>query len=342
VQLATMKNKLCFIGVNVIAALLQILPARAAVALGRFVGVIAGQFFKREREIMDTQLKFAFGDNDTRVRSTPNQTFSHVGETVVESFILPKLLRSRPAVANRRPSFYSIETKGHECVDYLLDNNLGAIALSAHIGSFELLAAFHVRYGAKVSVIGRLPNYPALARTLGEMRTDYGVQTIWRNDRGAAAKLIAAIKNKHFIAVLLDQDTALENNFSNLMGLPAAVPVLPVKLAIKYNLPIFSTFIVRTAPLKHLVISERLHYDANGENPAQFILDEYNRRFEKLVFEYPGQWVWWHRRWRRRPGVDYAKSNNLPSTQEYIQWLSEQRALKHKNAETSQTQLTVK
>jgi hypothetical protein len=55
------------------------------------------------------------------------------------------------------------------------------------------------------------------------------------------------------------------------------------------------------------------------------ILKEYCRRIEAVIAEHPGQWLWWHRRWRRRPGIDYnANPDQLLGAKDYVTWLREQ------------------
>ena len=52
------------------------------------------------------------------------------------------------------------------------------------------------------------------------------------------------------------------------------------------------------------------------------VLEVFSARLESLVRQYPEQWYWWHRRWRRRPGIDYQSTPELlRSTAEYITWL---------------------
>ena len=207
-------------------------------------------------------------------------------------------------------------------VEKLRETKSPAIALSGHIGCFELLAAYHQLAGLSVTVVGRNPNYASLDQLLADLRASYGVKTVWRSDPGGLGKIIRALKQGGVIAVLIDQDTNLDNGFSPFFGVEAASPITPIKLALKHQIPIFSSFIVRTGHLKHQVIAQELPYDSSDPDAVKNILGEYNRRLEALIRRYPEQWFWWHRRWRRRPGVDY-KSNPelLPSTNQYLGWL---------------------
>ena len=59
-------------------------------------------------------------------------------------------------------------------------------------------------------------------------------------------------------------------------------------------------------------------------NPEEYIIEEYSKTLENLIIKYPDQWVWWHRRWRRRPEIDYKQYPELlPSSIEYVRWIQE-------------------
>jgi KDO2-lipid IV(A) lauroyltransferase len=142
------------------------------------------------------------------------------------------------------------------------------------------------------------------------------VQTIWRNDPNAGVKLVQLTKQKNWLAVLIDQDVNLKNQFYPFFGVPAAYPIAPIVLAIKHSLPIFSSFIIRQDDFKHLVSTRQVYYDTHSESAVEQVLSAYTHHLESIMLEYPEQWVWWHRRWRRRP-----EGGKTRTTAEYLKWL---------------------
>jgi KDO2-lipid IV(A) lauroyltransferase len=137
--------------------------------------------------------------------------------------------------------------------------------------------------------------------------------------------LLNAVREGAVIAMLVDQDVDLDNVFIPFFGLPAAYPEAPIRLALKFSLPIFSSFIVRKRRLTHHIITQKIDFDAKSDDVIQNILTVYNKRLENLIFHYPDQWIWWHKRWRRRPNIDYKKEpSRLMSTKQYLKWLEEQ------------------
>ncbi|MCB0360949.1 MAG: lysophospholipid acyltransferase family protein, partial [Bdellovibrionales bacterium] len=282
-------------------------------------------FCKRERKIAEAQLSRALGATDSVASEVVADVFAHVGETAAEIMIGERLLAS----SSGGPATPFFEHHPDDALIAAWRSKTGAIALSGHLGNFELLAANYVHQGVDLSVIGRRPNYPEFAAWLEQQRSKLGLQTLWREDPRSAAKIVRAVKRGGVVGVLIDQDVNLENRFSEFFGLPAASPIGPIRIALRYRLPIVTSFSYRVARLRHVVVSHPLAYELqNDPGPEQFeealrfVLREYNRRLEELLRAAPAQWPWWHRRWRRQPGIDYEREpEKLRSTNDYVAWL---------------------
>jgi lauroyl/myristoyl acyltransferase len=71
------------------------------------------------------------------------------------------------------------------------------------------------------------------------------------------------------------------------------------------------------------IYTDEILYDPDDPDSIKNILSEYNKRVEGLINENPEQWMWIHRRWRRRPGVDYElPTQRVRSSREYVDWLN--------------------
>jgi lauroyl/myristoyl acyltransferase len=341
------RTRLMIVLFSIVKSTLRLLPGALLVRLGASAGRFLGLFCRRELEISCAQLRLSFpfgvprgkenapasGSHSVEalevesrrhsgaIRKLAVDVFGHAGESVAELIIIDRLLREKPSASH--PVFPHIDAIGDDVLLKPVSQGRGAVALSGHLGCFELLAAYYVRRGLPLSVVGRLPNYPSLESVLTELRMGYRAETIWRNDKDSIKKLIQSFRQARCTAVLIDQDTDLENSFSSFFGLQAASPLTLVRLALRYRLLITTSFIVRTGHLRHQVITEEIPHDPEDPQAAEKILDVFNMRLEKLIRAYPEQWFWWHRRWRRRPGVDYrANPLLLPSTAQYLQWLN--------------------
>ena len=326
---------------------MRLLPRKLLFALTGNVATLIGRASKRELALNKAQLHFAFPQGVPRIINSAEgiplsaeeiessidklslQVFRHAGIAQGEAMIWDRILERETSnndssQFSTREKFKYLTAEGEDIVYDVIASNKPHLALSGHIGCFELAAAYLSACGMKMSVIGRRPNYAALDVLLQELRASYGVQSIWRDGRQSARDIINAVKDNRVIAALLDQDTNIKSAYAPFFGLPAASPSPPIELAIRYRLPVFTTFVVRKKPGYHHIITERIDYSPEDSNAAIIILTAYNNRLEALIREYPDQWMWWHRRWRRRPEIDYTQHpEQLRGYQQYLHWISD-------------------
>lgn len=334
----------------------RILPSRLVLAFGSAMGELVGRFCARDREISVAQLRFAgySGGQDAGSASGSSQpvkgwsedahtvtrnAFRHMGTSIAELIIWERFFGSlsitgcgdgkgrdsdASASAGSNPDDVRVASIDHGIFQELRDSGSGALGLSGHFGSFELLAAFLAKQGLPCSVIARSPNYPALANAIRELRRAYGVDVIWSESADAPRQIIQAMRRGQIICALVDQDTKFKSEFAPFFGVDAASPSGPIALALRHKLPIFTSFIRRTGHMHHEVTTTRIDPCAYRSSGCKGVLQVFNSRLEEMICRDPSQYIWWHRRWRRRPGTDYdARPELLPSRMNYLAWLAE-------------------
>lgn len=311
-------------------------PAFSAQMLGSSLAFF-GQFSRKEKTTAVAQLRYAKTQSthtalaQTAPEDITKGVFNHLGQCIAEVMLADRLFELNPGpnpLLPWIPHFKHFIYEAPEEVRGLLENNKSYVALTAHLGNFELLAPLYTRIGFKVSVFRRSPNYPVIDAIHHDFLDWSGAEVLWRHDPRSAKKLLRCLRDDNrVIAALIDQDSNMENEFAPFFNLEAASPLAPIKIALKYKLPVCSTFIVRTSTLHHRVVIDPIDYDPEDPEASKHILSVYNKRLAALIEEYPEQWLWWHRRWRRRPNVDYHKQKEaLRGTKDYLQWITEQQA----------------
>ena len=283
-----------------IITLLGFLPLSLRSALGRAMGFIFAMLPTRERTIARLQIEHFIGAE--RAPSLVREVFAGIGQTLFESFNL------RPFLSHQNTYISSDDWPEAE---RLLAKKRGIVALTAHTGNWDLLAAYMVSRGIELCAVGREARNPTLQEILLTLRNQYGIQTIWRSDKKGIKEIIARLKGGQVVAALIDQDTRVKSEFSPFFGHPAATPSALVRLAKEQNFLLATAFIFRTGFNKYRVFMQPL-----AENlTLKETLDEYNRRLEGMLRRYPSQWVWFHKRWRTMPG------GKRMSSKEYIEYL---------------------
>lgn len=275
------------------------LPLPIRIATGRVLGSLFSCIPTKERKIAALQLARFLGRGDA---FTVAGVFSHTGQTVLESFnLLPYLKREELITCEDWP-----------LVEKLLSSKKGIVCLTGHVSNWDLLAAYIVKGGVPLTVVGREARNSALHEVLIELRERYGVTTIWRSDSMGIKQLLSALKRGEVIAALIDQDTRVASAHVPFMGESAKTPSSLAALALRQGSSVVSAFMMRTSYNTYEVEVREI----TSRDSVEAILTEYSRHLEEVIRRYPTQWVWFHKRWRTTPdGV-------TSSSREYIERLA--------------------
>ena len=87
--------------------------------------------------------------------------------------------------------------------------NCGTIVCSAHLGNWEILAAYFAQVEQrKVAAVARRLDDPNLNQLLVDLRTSNDVESILRDSPSAGRQMLKILKeNNGLLAMLIDQDT---------------------------------------------------------------------------------------------------------------------------------------
>jgi KDO2-lipid IV(A) lauroyltransferase len=285
------------------------LAARTALGLGRRLslerglrladrlGVLLYHLLRQPRQIALANLEMVFGE-----RSSPagrerlaRAAFMNVARCFIE-------LVQIDAIRERADEY--VEIVGWENVEACLAAGRGVIAVTGHIGNWELLAAACAWRGAPVAAVARRIYVPELNQLLVDFRQRQGVETILRESPMSARQILRAIKRNAILAMLIDQDTNVPSVSVPFLGHLARTPAAAAALALRRDLPILMASIGRRPNGGHrLTLRAPLHpnHSADLQADIRALTAHLNRVLEAQILENPAEWVWWHRRWRNPP-----------------------------------------
>src|SRR5581483_5893520 len=127
-------------------AVLASLPLPVALAVGRALGGAAYRLLGTTRRFALVHVGLAFPDLDGPARRRlVHATFRHAGESFAELFLFGKIAH--------RPGYVQLE--GVAALDEALSLGRGAIAVTGHVGNWELLAAWAAAIGYPITVVVR-------------------------------------------------------------------------------------------------------------------------------------------------------------------------------------------
>jgi KDO2-lipid IV(A) lauroyltransferase len=285
--------------------LLRLLPRQLALTMARAAGSLGFHLVSRQREKALKSLRLALGKekSEAEIRKIAKGVFQNFAQTAVEILRLPRLSKERLA---------SLVDLGDavQVYDSLLAEGKGLIAITAHIGNWELLAGAFGLMGFRGAVIARKIYYEPYNRWIVGLRQSIGVPTIYRE--GASREILKVLGRGEIIGMLPDQDIdSLRGVFVNFFGRPAYTPVAPVRLALQFGTPILPNFLIRQKDGRYKVILGEVIRTTPGDRSEEAVTlatAKWMRSFEEVIRQYPDQWGWMHDRWKTQPKVETAGS----------------------------------
>lgn len=288
-----------YAAVKSVLASLGRLPPSAAYTVGCGLGRMAYLFAKDLRRTGAINLRLAFPEkSDDERAKLLRECFDTLGRSLG--------LFSQMASRSREELRQLIEIQGFEN----LYNSRAArgdqlIYYTGHLGAWEMTSFGVSVLGYPFTFIVRRIDNPKIEQLVDQIRTRFDNKTI---DKLSAARSMLKIlrSGKTALGLLPDLNTLDDEAiFVDFFGVPAATNFLIAKLALRTNTPL----IPFCAPWseekgKYLLIAETpIPVERTGDEEADVrrITTEITRRVENQIRQYPGQWLWIHKRWKTRP-----------------------------------------
>ncbi len=221
-------------------------------------------------------------------------TYRNLGMSLVEYARLP--VTTTEQMAER------VTVEGGRNFDVALQRAKGAVLVTGHFGSWELMGARLKSRGYPMNFLVGEQSNTAVDNIMNDLRRSKGIGII---SMGASMRnVLKALKQNQFVAMLSDQDAGSRGVFVDFMGRPASTPFGPASFAVRTGAALICGFIVREGRSRHRVILEPPLLPVPGASDAEESLrltQEYTSLLEKYVRERPDHWLWLHRRWKTRP-----------------------------------------
>ena len=290
----TLKDRLEYFGVMLFVRVVRRLShkgsLRFACALGRFAFDVLGF---RKRVTLSNLERHLPQCTEPRMRYRVGRaSYMHFGMNLAEFARLP--------LVDEDFMRTNIRLEGLEHLDRALDQGRGAILVTGHFGSWELMGCVLVRMGYPVKFLVGVQRNPLVQRLMNDLRTSSGIGII---EPTSSLKILRALKANQFVAMLSDQDAGRKGVFVDFLGARASTPRGPGRLAVLTGAPVIPGFIVRIAgPRQRIVIENPIGVWADGQPRDPVALTQaYSQVIEAYVKRHPDHWLWAHRRWKSRP-----------------------------------------
>lgn len=177
------------------------------------------------------------------------------------------------------------------------------LVLTAHMGNWELMGAYFSSLGLPVSVLAKPVHNPFLDHLVNSTRKDKGLEVI-STRKQAIKPVLKALRNGRCVAFLADQDARKSGVFADFFGKPASTFTGPAMFSIRSGLPLLPVFDVRTGQKSHKVVFHPPLYPpekTDRESAIREMTEKHVKILEDMIRRYPGQYFWFHRRWKTQP-----------------------------------------
>jgi len=262
-----------------------------SLAAGERLGDLARALGLRRR-VAEENLSRAFPEREPEARAAIlRDHYRELGRVVVEYVRMSELARAPRGrvVAAVRGEQHLEAARGR-----------GAILLTGHFGSFELMAA-HLATAHPMDVVVRPLANPGVEALIARERAGAGLGTI-SADRGIR-RVYESLRSGRWVAMVADQDARRHGVFVPFLGRPASTATGPARIALGAGVPLLMGFVTREPDGRMTLEVEPPLKVADPQAPdaALRLTALHAARLEAWVRKRPEMWFWLHRRWKTAP-----------------------------------------
>ena len=274
----------------------DLLPAGAALALSRFVGRATWRLLpRRRRTATENVLLAGLASDRAEAARVARASFESFAMLSVESLKASKVVT--PDTLSEHVAF----DVPPETMELFKAPGKPVILASAHLGNWELSGHIISFFKPLVAVARTLDN-PFAQRFLQRRNPRRRIEIVAKHSKDRLA-LLRPLREGKLLGLICDQHAASNGVEVPFFGHPASTVVSPARLHLATGAPIVCGVCFRTGPMKFLVTaSAPLRFEKTGDRDADIraITLAIIRETERFIRLHPDQYLWAHRRWRKR------------------------------------------
>jgi KDO2-lipid IV(A) lauroyltransferase len=269
-------------------------PDRASDVCGA-VARRVGPYLPAHR-IGQANLRAAFPDKDPAwIEATLRDAWDNLGRVAGEFVHMARIWDFDPD----HPDAGRILTDSVPLFDQLRTDGKPALCFAAHLANWELPAIAAPAHGLPSAVVYRMPNNKAVAKEIVRIRAPLMGRLI-RTRAQAALEMAASLTAGEHLGMLVDQhfSRGVEVTF---FGRRCKANPSVARLARRFDCPVVGVRVVRLPEHRFRIEGfgpYQLPRAADGQIDVVAATQMITSIVEGWVRENPGQYLWFHRRWR--------------------------------------------
>lgn len=233
--------------------------------------------------------------SEARVREVARASYESLGRVAMEIIWLSRA--DRQALLD-----VFLEPEGWALLEAQYATGKGVILVAAHMGNWELTGAYVAARGLPIEGVAMHMANPMSDAFLTRTRERFGTRVVF--DEDAVRRIPRALKEGHVVALVSDQGAkGLAATYVDFFGRPARTPRGAAVFALRNGLPLLFMAAVRQPDARFRFIVRPIPIADTGDRDrdVDLTVQNYTKVIEEFAREYPEQYFWQHRRWKRQP-----------------------------------------
>jgi KDO2-lipid IV(A) lauroyltransferase len=294
------RHVLEYLAARAVLALLALLPRSLATRLAMVGSRALFACLPRLRRIGLRNLELAFPDLSlTERRQLLSQSFENFGRIIADFAHFPRTTPADLAACVETSFPQASEARYHAAKAA----GRGIIFITPHLGNWEMLAFAISAIFEPITYLARPLDNPLLDRYTSRIRSRFGNRPI--NKRDSVLEGLAILDGGGNLGLLADVNTLQRDGvFVPFFGHRACTTRSVAMLALRTNALIIPRCCVWDTNRYRILVGELVEAVRSASYAKKNIIDTtalYTAEIEKFIRDYPGQWIWIHRRWKTRP-----------------------------------------
>lgn len=273
----------------VVCRFMHALPLRVARMLARFAGVLMYYFIPHMRTLGMKNLDLAYGDSLARDAKKKILLDSFRNTAMLAAEVPHTGILSTP----EGRALYTFE--GYEHVD----SSKGALLITGHFANWEWMSGIVGTLEQGAVALGNHLAEPRIHAYANYQRTRHGLRMFDKND--ALQKIIREAREGRLVALLIDQRARTNSVPTTFFGKPCWSTAGSAMLALRTKVPVHPMSFSRDETGHYTL---RIHPAIDYEPESSFqdnlirMTQRHQDAIEDIVRADPGQWTWYHNRWK--------------------------------------------
>ena len=174
--------------------------------------------------------------------------------------------------------------------------------ISLHLGNWEFIPNFITSYFNKaVASVARQIKPYILNTFIHRYRTSFGCEILYK--KKILPEMRKTVREGKILGILIDQGTSLSKGMAvNFFGKTVTATPAAALLAMRHHCPVIPVFCKREADASLTVVIDKplkLQRTRNLRSDLHVNTQIMTSAIEKIIRDYPEQWLWMHKRWKR-------------------------------------------